>query len=105
MCHSILLSTNGSTTISFCNRCSHYYIWQRAFLLTFGGDQFDLFIEDLNAHIGNEEYFMFPDGIFRFMLHSPIKEIAFSFTPEEWRDFYATLQEATYMREVYQLIQ
>jgi hypothetical protein len=61
-------------------------------------------LEEISKKIGAEEFLGFPDGVFRVLLPTPVQEILFTFSEDEWRDFTSTLQEAYYMREVYQLI-
>lgn len=104
MCQSITLGSRGNTTISYCSKCRNHYIWQGAFILTFNSFQYDCFLEEINRKIGSEEFLGFPDGISRILLPTPVQEILFTFSEDEWRDFTTTLQEAYYMREVYQII-
>lgn len=104
MCQSVTLGSRGSTTISYCSKCKNHYIWQGAFILTFTSLQYDYFLEEISKKIGAEEFIGFPDGVFRVLLPTPVQEILFTFSEAEWRDFTSTLQEAYYMREVYQII-
>lgn len=104
MCQSIKLSSKGNTTISYCSACKNHYIWQGAFVLTFTLLQYDCFLDEINNKIGVEEIFSFPDGIRRVVLPTPVQEIVFTFSEDEWYDFTSTLKEAYYMREVYRII-
>ncbi|MBE8714037.1 hypothetical protein [Sphingobacterium hungaricum] len=104
MCQSIILSSNGNTVITYCKKCRNHYIWQNSFLLSFNTPQFQEFVDGIRAKIGKEEYFLFPDGESRVLLNTPVFEITFTFSFDEWRDFTNTLEEARYMREVHELI-
>jgi len=104
MCHSTILSSNGNTVVSYCKKCKHLYIWQQSFLLSFTLDQYHEFVAGIRAKLGKEEYFLFPDGDSRVLLNTPVYEITFTFSFEEWRDFTNTLEEARYMRDVHEII-
>jgi len=104
MCQSVILSSKGNTTVSYCPKCQSHYIWQNSFLLTFNPKQYESFLQEVKEKIGMEAFYAFPDGQARTMLTTPVYEIVFTFTEEEWQDFTSTLHEAHYMREVYQLI-
>jgi len=104
MCQSVILSSKGNTTISYCSKCRNHYIWQNSFLLTFNPTQYTSFLHEIKGKMGVEEFYSFPDGLPRTILTTPVYEIVFTFTEEEWQDFTSTLHEAYYMREVYQLI-
>lgn len=104
MCQSIILSTKGNTTISYCSQCQSHYIWQNSFLLTFNANQYTSFLGEIRSKIGSEEFVRFPDGDSRLLLTTPVYEILFTFTEDEWADFTGSLNEAYYMREIYQLI-
>lgn len=104
MCQSVILSSRGNTTVTYCSKCQHHYIWQNSFLLTFNSAQYESFLYEVKGKMGKEEFFSFPDGNTRTMLTTPVYEILFAFTRQEWYDFTDTLNEAYYMREVYQLI-
>lgn len=104
MCQSVILSTKGNTTVSYCIACKSHYIWQNSFLLTFNANQYESFLHEVKEKIGVEEFYAFPDGNIRTMLTTPVYEIVFIFTEDEWQDFTDTLSEAHYMRQVYQLI-
>lgn len=73
-------------------------------MLTFTLLQYDCFLDEINNKIGVEEIFSFPDGIRRVVLPTPVQEIVFTFSEDEWYDFTSTLKEAYYMREVYRII-
>lgn len=104
MCKATVLSANGATTITYCKQCRTHYIWQNSYLLTFNGAQYQRFMARVEERIGREEYFVFPDGEWRTLMQTPLEELIFTFTQEEWENFYNSLQEAAYMHEVYQLL-
>ncbi|QBQ42742.1 hypothetical protein [Sphingobacterium psychroaquaticum] len=104
MCKAIILSTNGATTVSYCKTCRTHYVWQNTYLLTFSLEQYNRFKSRVNDRVGKEDYYVFPDGEWRTVLKTPMDELLFTFTQLEWQDFCRTLQEASYMQEVYQLL-
>lgn len=105
MCQSMILSSKGKTIVSYCSVCDNHYIWQGTFVLTFTPLQFDCFLEEINNKIGAEDMFRFPDGFNRIVLPTPVQEIVFAFSEDEWSDFTTSLQEAYYMREVYRIME
>lgn len=105
MCQSINLAIKGNTCISYCSKCHFHYVWQKSYVLTFSTHQFGFFMNEIRDKIGNEEFLAFPDDVERMFLPTPAPEILFTFTKEEWQNFTSALEEAAYMREVYQLIQ
>lgn len=104
MCQPTLLSTKGSSSISFCPKCQYHYICQQSFVLCFTRVQYDCFCREINGKKGDEKFVPFPNGESKMMLTTPVEEILFTFTEEEWSDFTLALDEAVYMREVYQII-
>ncbi|WP_225551493.1 hypothetical protein [Sphingobacterium bovistauri] len=62
-------------------------------------------MKEIRKKIGNEDFLAFPDEEERMFLPTPAPEILFTFTKNEWCDFTTALEEANYMREVYQLFQ
>lgn len=105
MCQSVTLTTKGNTCISYCSKCKFHYVWQKSYVLTFSAFQYNCFLDEIRARIGNEEFLAFPDDEDRMFLATPAPEILFTFTKEEWQNFISALEEANYMRQVYQLIQ
>ena len=105
MCQSITLTTKGNTCISYCNKCSYHYVWQKSYVLTFSSFQYACFLDEIRSKIGYEDFVSFPDDEDRMFLATPAPEILFTFTKEEWVNFTTALEEANYMREVYDIIQ
>lgn len=104
MCNKITLSKKGATHISYCAKCKHIYIWNGNIMLTFSPTQFLSFKKYTESPDFNESFYHFPDGEDRLILHTPNSDICFSFTENEWTNFYAAMEEAEYMQEVYHLI-
>jgi hypothetical protein len=73
-------------------------------MLTFNPEQYESFMGEVQRKLGIEEFYSFPDGNTRIMVNTPVHEILFTFTEDEWQDFTNSLNEALYMREVYQLM-
>lgn len=105
MCQSVKLAIKGNTCISYCSKCKFHYVWQKSYVLTFTSFQYTYFLDEIRSKIGNEEFLAFPDDEERMFLPTPAAEILFTFTRDEWCDFTSALEEAAYMREVYQLFQ
>ena len=104
MCQKITLSKKGVAHISYCSQCKFIYIWHHNIMLTFSITQFKAFKKHTESPDFNEDFYSFPDGENRLILHTPNSDICFSFTEDEWTNFYAAMEEAEYMQEVYQLI-
>jgi hypothetical protein len=47
---------------------------------------------------------MFPDGEERVVVHSPCRDISFTFTQPEWENMKEALNEAVLLQQVYELI-
>lgn len=104
MCKAIVLSSKGATTVTYCTQCSTHYIWQHSYLLTFTTAEYKHFCMDVTDKIGKESYYIFPDAIWRMVLRTPLPELLFTFTDEEWSDFHEALNEASFMQEIHQLL-
>lgn len=104
MCQSTILNTKGNTIISYCPTCQNCFIWQNSFLLTFSSLQFSCFASEIACEKLDKEFFRFPDGNSRTYLETPMKEVLLTFTAYEWMDFKEAIQEAYYMREVFEII-
>ena len=46
----------------------------------------------------------FPDGQDRLVMRTPVNDVQFTFTMDEWEDFQAAMDEAVYMQEIYALM-
>lgn len=82
-----------------------YYIWHHNLVLNFPAIGFTSFKEVVDAICFESNSLPFPDGEDRIILHTPNDDISFTFDPEELEDFRAALSEATYMNEVYMLME
>jgi hypothetical protein len=47
---------------------------------------------------------MFPDGEERVIVHSPCRDISFTFTEQEWLNMKEAMNEAILLQQVYELI-
>jgi len=104
MCQATLLSSKGTSSVSYCPKCKNHYINHVSYLLCFTNFQYDLFYKEIKNKIGNEEFLTFPNDQKKIILTSPVEEILFTFTEVEWSNFTFVLDEAYYMREVYNII-
>lgn len=104
MCDAKILSQRGATVISRCSECNCLFIWNHNLILSFTTDQFMQF-KDFSAEFEFAGHsFPFPDGEERMVMRTPTNDIQFTFTIHEWEDFQAAMTEATYMQEVYALM-
>ena len=104
MCDAKVLSQKGASVISRCSECRCVFIWNHNLILSFTPEQFMQFKGfaaelDFTGHS-----FPFPDGQERVVMRTPTNDIQFTFTPDEWEDFQAAMEEAAYMQEVYALM-
>ena len=104
MCQSTVLNTKGNTIVSYCPKCQNCFICQNSFLLTFSSFQFEWFASEIAYRKLDNEFVRFPDGNIRTYLETPMKEVLLTFTEYEWMDFKQAIQEAYYMREVFEII-
>jgi hypothetical protein len=105
MCQTRVLTIRGKTVISCCAGCKMYYIWHHNLVLNFPAIGFTSFKEVVDTICFESNSLPFPDGEDRIILHTPNDDISFTFDPEELEDFRAALSEATYMNEVYMLME
>jgi hypothetical protein len=105
MCDAKVLSQKGASVISRCSECHCVFIWNHNLILSFTPEQFTQF-RDFAADLDFDGHsFPFPDGQERIVMHTPVSDIQFTFTPHEWEDFHAAMDEAAYMQEVYGLME
>lgn len=73
-------------------------------MLSFQEKQFVCFKKNTTSADFEENFYRFPDGEERLILHTPNPDICFSFTEDEWTDFAIALEEASYMQCIYKLV-
>ncbi len=104
MCQTVILCQKGPTLISQCIECRIINIWHNNVLLYFSPDDLNTF-KNFTASLEPEEcLFPFPDGQDRLILRTPNKDINFCFTDAEWLQFQIALEEAEYMRSIYEML-
>ena len=104
MCETIILSKIGATTISQCMDCKILTLWTRTLLLNFSPEQFVSF-KNFTANLEvDQSLFPFPDGEDRLVLRTPHSDICMTFSLDDWDNFQQAMEEANYMREIYNLM-
>lgn len=73
-------------------------------MLSFSERQFVAFRKHTMSPDFEENFYNFPDGEERLILHTPNPDICFSFTEDEWTGFEIALEEASYMQSIYKLV-
>ena len=104
MCHTRILCQTPSTTVSQCTSCGKFFIWHRNILLHFGNQEFYLFVAHIKQYVFEQRAFCFPDGEHRLVMNAASPEISLAFTGEEWEDLMDVLTEATYLGNVYDIL-
>lgn len=104
MCDSKVISQKGVSVISRCAECRCIFIWNNNLILSFSPEQFTAF-KDFSAELDFAEHMhAFPDGQDRLVMRTPVNDVQFTFTMDEWEDFQAAMDEAVYMQEIYALM-
>ncbi|UPK69584.1 DUF6686 family protein [Chitinophaga filiformis] len=104
MCDIRTLCRKNQAHISHCANCQTVYIWHNNLVLNFTPQEFQLFYESLEHQQFHDCSMTFPDGEERVVVHSPYRDISFTFTKQEWRDMKEAMSEAILLQQVYELI-
>ncbi len=80
-------------------------IWHNNILLNFNPEDFMSFRNMIHRLDYDDCCVLFSDGEERAVIRTPNQDICFSFNLDEWKNLCEALDEAVYMREVYQLMQ
>lgn len=104
MCKTLVLSTGKHTAITHCPCCKVYYIWHNNLVLNFTQHDFNNFKHIIDHAAFDETSLPFPDKEERILLRTPNEDISFAFTYPELESFKELLNEAIYMKEVYELM-
>lgn len=104
MCKTTVLAQNANITIAQCNNCKVLNIWRSGVLMNFSFEQFDAFYIatkklDFDDYLENR-----PDGKQVVILSTPFPDISLVFTREEWYEFFTKIDEALYMKRIYELM-
>ena len=105
MCDAKILSQKGSTVISRCSDCRGLFIWNNNLVLNFNPEQFYRFSNFTRDLVIDDYTLPFPDGNDRIVMRTPATDINFTFTPNEWQDFNAAMEEANHMLAIYDLME
>ncbi|MGM9478202.1 hypothetical protein ACS5PU_17380 [Pedobacter sp. GSP4] len=104
MCKSTVLAQNQNISIAQCKNCGVLNIWRAGVLMNFSFDQFDAFYL-ATKKLNFDDYLEHaPDGKEIVILSTPFPDISLVFTRKEWSEFFVTVEEALYMKRVYELV-
>jgi len=104
MCKTTILSQNENITISQCNNCKVLNIWRAGVLMNFSFAQFDAFYTATRKLNFDDFLEHQPNGKEVVILSTPSPDISLVFTRMEWEDFFNQINEALYMKRVYELV-
>lgn len=104
MCDIRPLCIKNRAHISHCANCQTVYIWHNNIVLNFTPKDFQLFHEAMERQDFYDCSMMFPDGEERVVVHSPCRDISFTFTLPEWLNMKDAMNEAMLLQQVYDLI-
>jgi len=104
MCKTTVLSQNENITIAQCNNCKVLNIWRCGVLMNFSFDQFDLFYASTKKLQFDDYAENTPDGKEVVILSTPFPDISLVFTRVEWFEFFLKIEEALYMKQVYEIV-
>lgn len=104
MCKTTVLAQNENITIAQCNNCKVLNIWRSGVLMNFSFDQFDAFYVATKKLDFDDYLESRPDGRQVVILSTPFPDISLVFTREEWYEFITKIDEALYMKRVYEIV-
>ncbi|RZK43178.1 MAG: hypothetical protein EOO90_04225 [Pedobacter sp.] len=104
MCKKTIIAKRKEVTITQCVNCNVVNIWKTGLLMRFTGEQFVEFLA-IARKIEFDDYSeRTPSGKEVVILSTPCNDMCLMFTREELLDFTAAMEEAQYMRSIYQLV-
>jgi hypothetical protein len=104
MCKITVLAQNKNITIAQCNNCKVLNIWRSGVLMNFSFDQFDAFYVATKKLDFDDYLETRPDGRQVVILSTPFPDISLVFTREEWCEFFTKIDEALYMKHIYEIM-
>ncbi len=104
MCKTTVLAQNENITIAQCKNCSVINIWRAGVLMNFSFDQFDAFYVATKKLAFDDFLERAPDGREVVILSTPFPDISLVFTRSEWHEFFVKIEEALYMKRIYELV-
>ena len=104
MCKTTVLSQNDNITIAQCNNCKVLNIWRAGVLMNFSFDQFEAFYQSTKKLSFDDYLENRPDGKEVVILSTPFPDISLVFTRYEWEEFFHKVDEALYMRRIYEMV-
>jgi len=104
MCQKTIIAQKSAITITQCVNCKVVNIWKTGLLMRFTFAQFDEFAAIARLIEFDEYLASAPDGREVVILSTPCNDMCLMFTREELTDFTSAMDEAVYMRSIYQLV-
>jgi len=104
MCKTTVLAQNKNITIAQCKNCKVLNIWRAGVLMNFSFDQFDAFYVATKKLNFDDYLENRPDGRQVVILSTPFPDISLVFTREEWIEFFIKIDEALYMKRIYEIV-
>lgn len=104
MCKANVIARKGNIAVTQCVNCKVVNIWNQSVLINFSFEQFHAFI-DATKELKFDDYLeISPDGTEIVVLATPSPDLNLIFKRQEWYDFFAVLNEAAYMQEIYKMV-
>lgn len=104
MCNTTILVQKGNISITECRNCKVLNIWRAGVLMNFSFSQFDAFNHSTQKLNFDDYLETAPNGNEIVILSTPFPDISLVFTRDEWEIFFAAIQEAVYMQQIYSLV-
>lgn len=104
MCKTLLLSQKENIIIAQCCNCSVMNIWRDGVVMNFSFQQFDAFYLSTRKLNFDDYLEIRPDGQEVVVLSTPFPDISLVFTRQDWQLFVEVMEEATFMKRVYELL-
>lgn len=104
MCNTNILAQSQNIIISQCKNCKVLNIWRTGVLMNFSFEQFDAFHAATKKLHFDDYAERHPNGDEVVILSTPFPDMSLVFTRDEWQEFFVKIDEALYMKRVYELV-
>ncbi|PVY38372.1 MULTISPECIES: DUF6686 family protein [Pontibacter] len=105
MCDTRTLSSKNNTYISHCVGCRSVSLWHNNLIVSFTPEQFFAFSNLIRRYSFADGAMPFPDELERIMIRLPHKDFTMAFTEAEWVNLGEVVEEALYMRQIYEMLE
>ncbi len=99
-----VLSSYDSGFVGVCEDCDVIHLSYNNLMINFSLSEFTSFRRMVKSILTDECLVPFPDGSERVILRTPFEGVCFTFLPDEALELTNLVDEAFYMREIYDLI-